>query len=122
MSAVRVGITMGDPAGVGPEICTAALRAVGQRARFVVVGDRRVWKRAAGQRSQGRSPEFIDLANVDPKTFGFGTVKAEYGRASVQYLDAAMKLLRDRKIDCLVTCPISKEAVRLAGYPYSGHT
>jgi 4-hydroxythreonine-4-phosphate dehydrogenase len=62
------------------------------------------------------------LNNVSHKNFAFGKLKAEYGRASIEYLDKAMELIRKKQIDCLVTCPISKEAINLAGFRYSGHT
>ncbi|MCM8779743.1 MAG: 4-hydroxythreonine-4-phosphate dehydrogenase PdxA [Candidatus Omnitrophica bacterium] len=46
----------------------------------------------------------------------------DYGRASVEYIQTAVDLLKRKELDCLVTCPISKEAMRLAGFKYSGHT
>ena len=67
--------------------------------------------------------KFIDLNNVAHKNFSFGKVKAEYGRASVEYLDKAIELIKNKEIDCLVTCPVSKEAISLAGFDnFSGHT
>ncbi len=66
--------------------------------------------------------EIIDLENVNRKNFRSGRIKAEYGKASMQYLDTALDMLQAGQIDCLVTCPISKEAIGLAGYPYTGHT
>jgi 4-hydroxythreonine-4-phosphate dehydrogenase len=51
-----------------------------------------------------------------------GQIKAQYGKASVEYLDKALELLRNKEIDCLVTAPISKEAINKAGFKYSGHT
>jgi 4-hydroxythreonine-4-phosphate dehydrogenase len=133
---LRVGITMGDPSGIGPSIIASALRQFGSAGEFVIIGDRWVFDKAQTlcrkADSRRRSPNtdhrqpyystFIDLANVPRKNFSFGRIKADYGRASVEYLDKAMELIRDHAIDCLVTCPISKEAINLAGYHYSGHT
>jgi 4-hydroxythreonine-4-phosphate dehydrogenase len=119
---LKVGITIGDPAGIGPIITLKALRRLKGLAEFVVVGDRRVLEKAAGYRLRATGYRLIDLANVCPKSFRFGKVSAEYGRASIAYLETALELARNQEIDCLVTCPISKEAINLAGFLYQGHT
>jgi 4-hydroxythreonine-4-phosphate dehydrogenase len=49
-------------------------------------------------------------------------MRKEYGRASIEYLDKSVELLQEGQIDCLVTCPISKEAIGLCGFGYPGHT
>ena len=64
----------------------------------------------------------IDLSNVNQKKFSFGKIDAEYGWASMEYINFALDLLRKRMIDSLVTAPISKESVNLAGYKITGHT
>ena len=107
---IKVGITMGDPSGVGPEIIAKALSSTNKLADFVVIGDKRVFNKK-------RECEFIDLDNVKHKNFSFGKIKAEYGRAAIEYLDKAIELLKDKYIDCLVTCPISKEAINFVGTP-----
>jgi 4-hydroxythreonine-4-phosphate dehydrogenase len=123
MKKVRVALTMGDPSGIGPQVCAGALARLGAQAEFVVVGDRGVWERVtASQRHRVTGSRFVDLHNVDPKRFRFGQIKAEYGKASIEYLDAAMQLLKKKQVDCLVTAPICKESVSRAGYRYAGHT
>ncbi|MCX7927483.1 MAG: 4-hydroxythreonine-4-phosphate dehydrogenase PdxA [Candidatus Omnitrophica bacterium] len=116
-----VGITMGDPSGIGPEVSFEAIKRLSHKARFVVIGDAWVWQQFTG-RFRLENVEFIDLKVINKKNFSFGKVSAEYGKASVLYLDKAMELLSCQKIDCLVTAPISKEAINKAGYCYSGHT
>lgn len=106
---------MGDPSGIGPEIIAKALPEVKDLAEFVVIGDHWVFSKVT-------SAKFIDLNNVSQKNFRFGKVKAEYGKASIEYLDKALELIKKKEIDCLVTAPISKEAINLAGYKFSGHT
>jgi 4-hydroxythreonine-4-phosphate dehydrogenase len=50
-------------------------------------------------------------------------MKAKYGKASLEYLDKAIELIKNKEIDCLVTCPVSKEAINLAGFrSFRGHT
>lgn len=117
----KIVITMGDPGGIGPEIISSALRRVKAPESLIVVGDRGVFDRVNGKRARLKA-EFIDLANVAPKRFSFGKVTAEYGRASIEYLDAAMDLILDGAAEAVVTCPISKEAIHKAGFSYSGHT
>ena len=119
---VRIGITMGDPSGIGPEICAKAVKALGKNYRLTVIGDAGVWKKVTGSKPRIVNGGFVDLHNVDLRNFRSGRVKAEYGRASMQYLEEAIRLLRSGWIDCVVTCPISKEAINKAGFHYSGHT
>jgi 4-hydroxythreonine-4-phosphate dehydrogenase len=121
-SKIRVGITMGDPSGIGPAIAVKAVHALKGLADFVLIGDAGIFSRVTGPAGRGVGLEFVDVHNVDTKAFQFGKIKAEYGRASIEYLDKALDLIKSKKIDCLVTCPISKEAIHLAGYRYSGHT
>jgi len=120
---IIVGITMGDPSGIGPAIIQKAMNKVRGLADFVVIGDKWVFSQVSGVRCQVSGVKFIDLNNVNHKNFKFGKVKAEYGRASVEYLDKAIGLIKNKEIDCLVTCPVSKEAISLAGFDkFLGHT
>ena len=130
-SKIRVGLTIGDPAGIGPAITLLALRKLKTLANFTVIGTSGVLARAAKllkinhKQSLGFDfgrVEWIDLNNLESKKFKFGRLDAQNGRASVEYLDVALKLLKNKKIDCLVTCPISKEAINLAGSKFFGHT
>ena len=122
-SKIRVGITIGDPAGIGPAITLKALKILKNKAFFTVIGDRRVLAKTARLLKIDPEPfNLIDLNNVREKKFKFGRLNAQNGRASLEYLDAALELLKSGKIDCLVTCPISKEAINLAGFKFFGHT
>lgn len=120
---IKIGITFGDPSGIGPSIIAKALTSIGGLAQFVIIGDKWVFAQAgAGSFSNLRNIKFVDLNNVTHQKFKFGKISAEYGRASIEYLDKALELLVRDQIDCLVTCPISKKAINLAGYRYRGHT
>jgi len=119
---IKVGITIGDPSGIGPAITLAAISKLNGLADFVIIGDKWVFDKGKRQKAKGKNYKFVDLHNVPHKNFSFGKIKAEYGRASIEYLDRALELIKSKEIDCLVTCPISKEAINKAGFIYGGHT
>jgi len=113
---------MGDPSGIGPAITAAAIKRLKGLADFVIIGDKWVFNKIQNSKFKIQNYKFIDLNNVSHKNFEFGKIRAEYGRASVEYLDKALELIKTKEIDCLVTCPISKEAINKAGFAYAGHT
>lgn len=129
---INIGITMGDPAGVGPEIIAKAVSTeeVNRLGNILIIGDRWVFDSVNNEKAKiGSSKyidsallQFIDLRNVPRRSFRFGRMKKESGRAAMEYLKEAVRLIRNGQIDCLVTAPISKEAINLAGYRYNGHT
>jgi 4-hydroxythreonine-4-phosphate dehydrogenase len=127
-SKIRVGLTIGDPAGIGPAIVLKALKTLKGKVRLTVIGDSFVLACAAkalqikSRFFPSGSVELIDLKNVKRESFKFGQLNAQNGRASLEYLDLAWELLKKKQIDCLVTCPISKEAIGLAGSKFTGHT
>jgi 4-hydroxythreonine-4-phosphate dehydrogenase len=142
MEATRplVAVTMGDPAGVGPEVVLGALadRRVRAACRPVVIGDLRVLRQAAhglGKRPAikavgdlaevGAEPHtrcVLDLRNADPASVPPGRVSAEAGRAAAEYIGRAAQFALAGAVEAMATAPISKEALRLAGLPYPGHT
>jgi 4-hydroxythreonine-4-phosphate dehydrogenase len=120
---IRAGITIGDPSGIGPAITVKALTRLRGLADFTVIGDLSVLRRVPGFKSLNKSGiKFTDPGFLGSKGFSFGNIAAEYGRASVLYLEKALELSGSGEIDCLITCPISKEAVNKAGFNFSGHT
>lgn len=119
---VRVGLTIGDPSGIGPAIAAQAINRLKRKVDFTVIGDRWVFNKFIVHGSKYIDAKFIDLKNVDRKNFSFGKIKAEYGRASIEYLNKALELIKNEEIDCLVTGPISKESISLAGFNFPGHT
>ena len=135
-----LGVTMGDPAGVGPEIIARALArpAVTSSCRPVVIGDRSVMAatlellhsplelHAVGSPAECRfapgAVECLDLGNVDAERLRKASVSAEAGRAAYAYIETGVKLCESGEIDGLVTAPINKEALAAAGVQHSGHT
>lgn len=135
-----VGITMGDPAGIGPEIAVKALQQpqVYDVCRPVVVGDAGVMWRAVGIVKSGMqvrviesleqaagsaaAVEVFDLANVDAGKVELGKVSAAAGNAGFEAIVKSIELAMAGRIDAVVTNPIHKEALHLAGHKFPGHT
>jgi 4-hydroxythreonine-4-phosphate dehydrogenase len=139
MNRPRIGITMGDPAGVGPEVVMKALahQAPYENARPLVIGDAKRLERAATIAGLNlavralREPEdarfargtvdCIDLALV-PAELPFGELSPLAGEAAYRYIERAVKLAQERRIDAICTAPLNKEALNAAGHRYPGHT
>ncbi|MBX7054752.1 MAG: 4-hydroxythreonine-4-phosphate dehydrogenase PdxA [Pyrinomonadaceae bacterium] len=122
-----IGITMGDAAGIGPEIVLKSL-AAGYSADInsIIIGDgdhlRSVAFKLGVQDVLERENIAIDdLANLS-RAFEPGTDCAVTGRASAEYIERAVQLWRDGRIDAVATAPISKKAIALGGYDFPGHT
>ncbi len=129
-----IGITIGDAAGIGPEIVLRSLddATLRRSARCVVIGDAEFLSKTAKQLSfnfdlveigvnDPPSVEVLDLANL-PSQFNIGVDAAVTGRASAENIIAAVDLWREGKIDAVCTAPISKKAISLGGYDFPGHT
>ncbi|QPJ61977.1 MAG: 4-hydroxythreonine-4-phosphate dehydrogenase PdxA [Candidatus Nitronauta litoralis] len=120
----RLAITMGDPAGVGPEIIIKALHTRPDSCRPVIIGDQKILQNTARYLELPDAlddVQVIDLDNV-PDSLTTGAPTRESGAASVSYIKTAVDLALKQEVDAIVTAPISKEAINLAGYNYPGHT
>lgn len=128
MSLPRIAITVGDPAGVGPEIAIKALAAPVMRelADWIVIGDRITLESAAAAASIDLSSiPFIHLevgALTGVQDFKPGQLRAENGRAAVEYVRIAVEMCLSGEAEAMVTAPLNKEAVSLSGRAFSGHT
>ncbi|MGC9348795.1 MAG: 4-hydroxythreonine-4-phosphate dehydrogenase PdxA [Anaerolineae bacterium] len=134
-----VGITIGDVVGIGPEVVAKALvhPKIYEVCRPLVIGDARVFgdpKFAApipnlaiieDPEKAGRSPDtvhLLDLHNLAPDEVEMGQISQAAGRAAVAYVLKATELAIAGDIDAIATAPLNKEAMRMAGYHYIGHT
>lgn len=122
-----IGITMGDAAGIGPEIVLRSL-AGSRSAGFntLIIGDGEHLRSVASQFDVGEvldreNVAFDDLANLT-EGFDLGTDNAVSGRASAEYIERSVALWREGQIDAIATAPISKKAIALGGYDFPGHT
>ncbi len=112
---MKIAITMGDPSGVGPEVIAKALPAVRGLAEWIVAGHEPVL-RAAGLAADVPVLE-TGGASVEP-----GRLSPEAGRMALDAIRAATRLCLAGEAAAMVTAPVNKEAIALAGEPFTGHT
>src|SRR5436305_11856241 len=121
-----IALTMGDPAGVGPEVILKALAdpALAGMAHWVVLGDRRVMEMAQEITGLGLGPAELRAVDdaVDAASFEFGKLDARCGAAAVEFVRVATEMCLRGEAEAMVTAPLNKEAVALGGRPLSGHT
>ena len=133
-------VTLGDPAGVGPEVTVKGVieESVEGRVILVVVADVRVIELAAEKWAPGwsvvtvESPRsagldsntinVLDIANCDPEDFQIGEVAAYTGNAAYEYVVKATELCLAGDADGIVTAPLNKQAMVMAGHEFDGHT
>lgn len=138
----RIGITVGDPAGIGPEV---SLKAASERDVLevcvpVLIGDAQYLSYWAGVFGLDRGMDVIDGAEpvpdgldhpaiynirnlaVPPNAIGMGTESAECGRAAGEYIEAAVRLCQSGRLEAITTAPINKKSLHLGGFHYPGHT
>ncbi len=121
---------MGDPCGVGPEVAlkaTAALKKSAEPIKIIIIGSRAVFAETAKiigleDLCRGRGLHIIDTGDFDIKNMSERKPAPEAGKAAVECVLKGIEMALSGEIDALVTAPINKEAVRMAGYPYPGHT
>jgi 4-hydroxythreonine-4-phosphate dehydrogenase len=136
MTQPPIGITMGDPAGIGPEI-VVKLFAEGAPAPCAVIGDASMLRRAVAILGADLTVEEIDrpdqahgggrrIAVVPvsdlPADFPFGRIDARAGAAAYAYITRAIDEVQAGQLSAIVTAPINKQAMHEAGIDYPGHT
>lgn len=135
-----IAITMGDPAGIGPEIVVKALaeKSVYEKCVPVVIGDYEALADAIRfselelELKEIKEPEeatgnhgvveYINLNYLKPNGWKYKENSVIGGEAAFQYIVYAIKLAMDKRVAAVITAPISKESINMAGHPYSGHT
>ncbi|MGB1749297.1 MAG: 4-hydroxythreonine-4-phosphate dehydrogenase PdxA [Dehalococcoidia bacterium] len=133
-------ITLGDPAGVGPEVAVKGVvkELKSGRSNPVIVGDARVVDKAISKWGMGLAIEssselsglsgdpekvkVLDLPNCDPEKFKIGEVSNYTGNAAYEYVVIAAKLCMSGEADGIVTAPLNKKAMVMAGHNFDGHT
>ena len=121
-SKTSLGITIGDPAGIGPEVALKALAGIkaGPGTKFLLFGDEPVLKRTGLPVPEGVT--VITSGIINNQAFPKGKASPLTGKAAYQYFSNAISFLKSGEIKALVTAPVSKEAINLAGFKFHGHT
>ena len=130
---VPIGITLGDPSGVGPEIICRAMRDASpeERASSFVIGDVEILERANhlvesglrfAERPAAGEVGVIHVPAPDRAGIRDGTMSAAGGAAAYVSIARAVTAAMEGEIGCIVTAPINKEALQAAGHHFSGHT
>ena len=140
INPTTIGITMGDPSGIGPEIILKSFENSEIRnSRIIVIGDYNVMQAASNmlkikafklnriynvQDSLFESGvlNILDLHLVNMNELHPGKVQAVSGNTAFECIRKAVKLSENKDIDAIVTAPLNKEALHLAGHKYPGHT
>ncbi|WP_456079022.1 4-hydroxythreonine-4-phosphate dehydrogenase PdxA [Mogibacterium sp.] len=135
-----IAVTMGDPAGIGPEIVAKSIadKATFDVARCIVIGDKKVMEKAIkivgadlkvnvvespadGDYSYGIL-NMIDLDNIDMSRFEYGKINAMCGQAAFDYIKKSIEITMDKQADAVATTPINKESLHAAEVDFIGHT
>jgi 4-hydroxythreonine-4-phosphate dehydrogenase len=123
-----IAITIGDPAGIGPEVVLKALISpeVQGLANWIIVGDRVALEKTYGTcgitASSLHATIRQPMAIRSPEQYQFGQLSVECGRAAVEYVRVATEMCLHGEAEAMVTAPLNKEAVTLSGMQFSGHT
>jgi 4-hydroxythreonine-4-phosphate dehydrogenase len=137
---MAIAITMGDAAGIGPEIIVKALerKDLRRQALPIVIGDGQTMEQALSiaksnlkiqsiaeveqARDDPESIPVLDLKNIDLSKLKHGKVDPMPGKAAAEYIQKAVALAMEGRVKAIVTAPIHKEAINKAGFHYAGHT
>jgi 4-hydroxythreonine-4-phosphate dehydrogenase len=126
MKPPRIAVTMGDPAGVGPELCLRLLRDDHVRAYCdpVIYGDLGVLRRIARGLgwAEPTASNVNDLQAISAEGFEPGRVAAACGNAAYRYFTQAIDDALAGRVDAIATAPLNKESLHAAGFPFPGHT
>ncbi|MGF7431910.1 4-hydroxythreonine-4-phosphate dehydrogenase PdxA [Thermoanaerobacterium thermosaccharolyticum] len=135
-----VAITMGDPAGIGPEIVIKTLqeKEIYEICNPIVIGSINILKKAVSildvnlvfNKIESPKEAICKFGNIDviePVEYNydnikFGAVQADAGRMSYAYIKKSIELGMNKEVDAVATAPINKEAIKAAGVPQVGHT
>jgi 4-hydroxythreonine-4-phosphate dehydrogenase len=135
-----IAITLGDPAGVGPEIVLKALNsgALSKKNRYLVIGDRKVlaktarlldWEFPANTvgsivEAQNRTEDFLlfEASRLPAGQVKPGRPEGRWGKAALDYIRLGAQWTLEKQVQAVVTCPVSKEVIRETDPGFTGHT
>jgi len=117
----RIGITMGDPSGIGPEVTLKAISKF-KNIDVVLIGSKAIFVEAKQRFKINGVPKIVNCTDVKQEEIPYGKISKKGGTASYKSILCALDLIKKGEIDAIVTAPISKAALNLAGIHYPGHT
>ncbi len=119
----KIVVTTGDPCGCGPFITLRAIESIkDKRLEFIVVGDKTVLENIPVFRKVRKRIRIVNLNTPGIGRIKKGIINKLAGKASLNYLDKSLEIIKNEEVSCLVTAPVSKEAIRLNFAGFSGHT
>jgi len=123
----KIAITIGDPAGICPEITLKAAMSheIMGLCEPIIIGDIAVFEEAVEKLNipiDLNSLKIINIGEVKDRNFQRCKPTAESGKACVSYIKKAVELALNKQVDAIVTAPISKESLKMAGFKWAGHT
>ena len=140
MNTPIIGITMGDPVGIGPEIILSAItnHCIYNYAKIIIIGDINILNLVCKQQNKKfnlikldnlhdasfkeKNINVLNISNLCTKNHHWGKPTSHTSKAMEQFIITAVNLAMEKKIDAMVTCPINKAAMKMANSKYSGHT
>lgn len=125
----RIAVTMGDPNGIGPEILLKVLndKSLVSSCQLVAVGSNEVlqfYRNHSSIKHSLSGLEALEMVSIDAPHFDIhpGMIDGKAGQMAMLSVKKAVEMCLGAEVDAMVTCPISKEAISLAGYSFPGHT
>ncbi len=120
----KIAITMGDPNGIGPEVCIKAFYDgfFEEIYDIVFVGSESVFGRANEEFGKNRTLRVVDPTNFTVADIEEGRISAKAGRASLACIEKAVEMALSKEVAAIVTAPINKKSIHTAGSRYPGHT
>ena len=140
----KIGVTMGDAAGIGPEIIVKALacKNIYSVCRPIVIGSPDIFREAVVRFTPPDVPQLklniietpaqaiathgtidvLSVASLSPQDISIGTIDATAGAAAIKAIETATRLAMGGELDAITTAPICKASIHRAGMPYPGHT
>ncbi len=126
MNKIKLAITTGDPAGIGAEIACKFAESITQNDEYevILVSYEYIIRHTYETLLKKTMPQLTIVEPDEKLTFDieYGVIKPEYGKASMLFVEKAVRMVQNGEADAVVTCPINKASIKEGGYNFPGHT
>jgi 4-hydroxythreonine-4-phosphate dehydrogenase len=116
-----IGVTLGDPAGVGPEIVAKSIGSV-KKEEVILIGNKANFLRVISDLRLDVDPDSCEFVDIPGGDVQYGRIQKAAGEIAVKSIEKAVELAKANRIDSMATAPINKEAILMAGSKYIDHT